>query len=128
MNDKHLLDLAEKAAKNSYAPYSRINIGAALLAGNGKIYLGSNVENSSYGLTICAERSAVINAIASEGVRDFEAMAVYSDSLIPSPCGACAQFIAEFAPELKLVIGSTGKSKVLNISDILPNPFRLSHE
>lgn len=126
MNDACLLSLAQAAAVNSYSPYSKIRIGAALLGENGKVYSGSNIENSSYGLTICAERSAVINAIAAHGVQNFSAIAIYSEDLLPMPCGACAQFISEFVEDIKIIISHDGENKVLSLSKILPSPFQIS--
>jgi len=91
MTDRLLLDEARKAAKKAYAPYSRFKVGAAVLAADGRIFFGCNVENASYGLSMCAERNAVAKAV-SEGARDFEAIAVCADTTGPvTPCGACRQ-------------------------------------
>jgi cytidine deaminase len=98
-----LLAEAEKARRAAYAPYSRFSVGAALLARDGRIYHGCNVENSSFGLSICAERNAVWKAV-SEGVRDFVAVAVTAGPKVAaSPCGACRQVLHEFAPDLWVV-------------------------
>ncbi len=94
---KKLFDLAVKVSENAYAPYSHFHVGAALLCGDGTIVTGVNVENRSYGLTNCAERSAVFSAL-SEGKKDFRAVAIYckdADYPVP-PCGACRQVLSEF--------------------------------
>ena len=94
---------AERARKSAYAPYSNFHVGAALLTADGKVYEGCNVENSSFGLSICAERNAIWKAI-SEGVRDFEAVAVTAGPKHgASPCGACRQVLHEFAPKLWVI-------------------------
>ena len=95
-----LMQQAQQAARSAYAPYSHFRVGAALLCSDGSIIVGCNVENRSFGLTICAERNAVARAIA-EGKRDFAAIAVYcADSVVPvSPCGACRQVLSEFVGE-----------------------------
>lgn len=128
MSDDELISIAEDAAKRAYSPYSEIKIGAALLGGNGKVYTGSNIENSSYGLTICAERSTLINAISTDGIQKYPAIAVYSDDLTPVPCGACAQFISEFEKDIKVIIGHKGNISISSLSKILPSPFNLRHE
>jgi cytidine deaminase len=98
-----LMARAEEARKNAYAPYSRFHVGAALLTADGTVYEGCNIENSSFGLSICAERNAIWKAI-SEGVRDFEAVAVTAGPEHgASPCGACRQVLHEFAPNLWVI-------------------------
>jgi cytidine deaminase len=97
-----LIDLAKKARERAYAPYSKFAVGAALLTKSGRVVTGCNVENLSFGLTICAERAAVFAAIAL-GEKEFEAIAVVADSLTPvTPCGACRQVLAEFADDLPI--------------------------
>ena len=100
MKKNELIDLAEKVAENSYSPYSHFRVGAALLCSNGEVITGVNVENRSFGLTICAERSAITSAIT-KGLTDFQELAIYCpDADYPvSPCGACRQVISEFVPE-----------------------------
>ena len=94
--DQELLTAATAARLAAYAPYSHFQVGAALLAKDGRIFTGCNVENLSYGLTICAERNAIFSAVAA-GVREFEAIAIVADTREPvSPCGACRQVMAEF--------------------------------
>lgn len=100
MNFEPLLSVAWQVRENAHAPYSRFSVGAALLAEDGRIFAGCNVENISFGLTVCAERAAVFAAVAA-GARRFRALAVVSDSREPvSPCGACRQVLAEFCEEL----------------------------
>lgn len=101
--DEVLIEAALKARKQAYAPYSKFAVGAALLSDRGEVFIGCNIENISYGLTICAERVCVSNAVQA-GHQKFTAIAVVSDSKEPVvPCGACRQVLAEFAPELRLV-------------------------
>ncbi len=96
-----LLHQAWAAREKAYAPYSAFAVGAALLAADGRVFCGCNVENLSFGLTICAERAAVCAAVAA-GVREFVAIAVVAESVEPvTPCGACRQVLAEFAPEIE---------------------------
>ncbi len=122
-----LLSEAVKVLKNSYAPYSNIHVASAILSDGGRIYVGVNVENSSYGLTICAERSAV-SAMISGGGRNIVAIAIATDYPEPlMPCGACRQVIAEFS-ENPLIVSystSTGKIYAVRLSDIFPRPFKL---
>jgi cytidine deaminase len=108
MDFEALYRAARLAAQASYSPYSRFRVGAALLCSDGSVVSGANVENRSFGLTICAERSAVVTAISS-GHRDFKALAVCTiDAAYPvSPCGACRQVISEFAsPDMPVVFGN----------------------
>lgn len=128
MKTADLVKAAADVQKNAHAPYSGFKVGAALLAKNGEVFTGCNVENASYGDAICAEKVAVIKAI-SEGVGDFSKMVVFSDAEEPaSPCGSCRQILFEFNPDL-LVIMANSKSKIveMKISDLLPNAFSLGH-
>ena len=102
MTPEELIDLAKQARKQAYVPYSHYKVGAALLGKSGKVYTGCNVENASYGHTVCAERTAVLKAV-SEGEREFEAVAVVTKNG-GSPCGACRQVLSEFAPALIVYI------------------------
>lgn len=122
---KKLISAAKKAKQYSHSPYSRFRVGAALLTSNGKIYTGCNIENSSYGLTICAERTAIFKAI-SEGERKFRAIAVVSDNRdFTPPCGACRQVLMDLAPNIEFVMSNEkDKFKVLNLRDLLPLPFQ----
>lgn len=125
MQDYHdLVKHAAAAAQYSYSPYSRFRVGAALLCRNGDVITGANIENRSFGLTNCAERSAVFSAL-SAGHTDFSALAVYSpdsDGPIP-PCGACRQVISEFVPpDFPIVFsGKSGEIKVVKMEDLLPH-------
>ena len=106
MDDRALLSEAIAARANAYAPYSQFPVGAALLARSGKVYRGVNVENASFGVTVCAERTALFTAIAA-GERAFEAIAVVADTEGPvRPCGACRQALAEFGTDLRIVMGN----------------------
>lgn len=122
-SDRALLAAARKAAKRAYAPYSRFHVGAALLCADGSIVTGCNVENSSYGLAICAERVAIGRAVA-EGRRDFVAIAVVAlgkRGKDVRPCGACRQVMAEFHTNLRVVC----EDQVTTLLDLLPEQFRL---
>ena len=113
--------------KNAYAPYSRFRVGAALITGKGETFLGCNVENASYGMTNCAERSAIFAAVAKSGPRmTIRAVAVVNDQGVPcSPCGACRQVIYEFGPEATVVFqGKEGWTEA-HITELLPEGFRL---
>lgn len=120
-----LIAKARDALKNAYAPYSNFRVGAAVLTKSGRIYTGANVENASYGLTMCAERVAVFKAVT-EGDRDIEAVAIVSDTgeLVP-PCGACRQVIAEFNPNALIIMATADGSKrlVVRLRDLLPMSF-----
>ena len=119
-----LLKEAVKASKNAYAPYSDFKVGAALLSKNGKVFTGCNVENVSFGLSNCAERTAVFKAI-SDGVREFEAIAIYADiEEYISPCGACRQVLMEFNPGMIIICGCRdGSYKTKRLIELLPGAF-----
>ncbi len=124
---EHLLNLALQARAHAHAPYSKFHVGAALEDSSGSIHTGCNVENASYGLTICAERSAVFKAV-SEGARSFRRIAVAadSDSLTP-PCGACRQVLWEMCGDIEVVlINLQGRTESLRLKDLLPRPFEAS--
>ncbi|MFC4076728.1 cytidine deaminase [Salinithrix halophila] len=125
MDQEQLMDEAKKARKRAYVPYSQFKVGAALLSGTGVVYHGCNVENASYGLTNCAERTALFKAI-SEGGKDFQAMAIVADTAEPvSPCGACRQVLAELCPgDMPVYLGNLdGDSVVTAVNDLLPGAF-----
>jgi len=117
-----LLNEAKKAAGFSYSPYSHFRVGCALLAKDGKIYHGTNVENRSFGGTICAERVAITKAV-SEGSKEFSAICVIgldSSELLP-PCGICRQFISEFGTDITVIMANKRmEHKIMNISELLP--------
>lgn len=122
-----LIAAALRAREHAHAPFSRFKVGAAILASDGRIFTGCNVENATYGLTICAERVAVFKAI-SEGATKFDHIAVVAetDSLTP-PCGACRQILWEFCGEAELTLANTaGHSESMTVKDIFPRPFDAS--
>ncbi len=132
MNNQELLVAAHRARNNAYALYSHFKVGAALLAKNGTVYLGCNVENASFGATTCAERSAFASAIA-DGAREFAAIAIvggkeHEPTEACAPCGICRQVIAEFCnPDFRIILENTdGSEKVLTLSELLPYSFSLS--
>ena len=118
-----LLTAARCAAIHSYSPYSGLTVGAAVLAADGTIYSGCNVENASFGLTQCAERNAICQAVA-QGARDFLALAVFAPGMTPiHPCGACRQVLAEFSPEALILCGNdAGQVVECRLSELLPGP------
>jgi cytidine deaminase len=120
---------ARTVQRHAYAPASRFRVGAAVLADDGRVFTGCNVENASYGLTICAERAAVCAAVAA-GVRAIRAVAVASDSLDPArPCGACRQVLAEFGPAMAvLMVGSAQARHSTTLDKLLPEPFTFHRE
>jgi len=119
-----LVAAARLARDGALAPYSTFKVGAALETADGTIVTGCNIENASYGLTICAERVAMFKAL-SEGFRQFTRMAVVADTDEPtSPCGACRQVLWEFGPELEIVLGNLqGETARHRLSALLPEPF-----
>lgn len=122
---ERLIEAARAARTKAYAPYSQYQVGAAVRAASGQIYVGSNVENASYGLTICAERVALVTAVAA-GERQFEALAVAAGDESPGmPCGACRQFMAEWftADVPVVVVSSQGEQKRMTFGELLPQPF-----
>ena len=133
MNNKsrgyhNLVRAAKRAKLKAYAPYSMFRVGAAIKTKNGKVYTGCNIENSSYGLTICAERTAIFKAV-SEGEKKFTAIAVASDDLdFCPPCGACRQVLADLAPNIDLVmIDKRGRERVVTLRALFPFPFGPDH-
>ena len=120
-----LYDIAQTVSRNAYAPYSGFKVGAALLKEDGRVYSGVNIENSSYGATICAERTAFVKAI-SEGEKQFTAIAVYAEGEEAIPCGICRQFMYEFAPEIMVITGtSRDELNVRTLTELLPVGFSL---
>ncbi len=125
---QELVILAVKARENAYVPYSGFHVGAALIADNGKIYTGCNIENASYGATICAERTAITKAI-SDGAKKILAIAVSSDSdKATMPCGICRQFMVEFcASDMPLYLSDrNGRFESYPFDEILPHSFKQS--
>lgn len=127
MDNKKLYELAMKALENSYSPYSNFPVGAALLTKDGNVYLGTNIENASYGLTICAERLAIFKAV-SEGKREFSKIVIVGkDGNGVPPCGACRQVMFEFSPEMEILLYNKKEDTFLiyKVRDILPLGFNL---
>ena len=126
---EELLSRAKEARKNAYSPYSGFSVGAALLSAEGKVYLGCNIENSSFTPTCCAERVAFFRAV-SEGVRDFTAIAVVGDKSPCMPCGACRQVMSEFCSENFEIIyeDECGEARWLTLSELLPYSFKLEEK
>jgi cytidine deaminase len=121
MESSTLIDAAIAARSAAHAPYSNFAVGAALECADGTVFTGCNVENLSFGLTMCAERVAIGAAVAA-GRRDFRCMAVVADTDAPiSPCGACRQVMAEFQPSLKIISANLrGRSEVFSLAELLP--------
>ncbi|MCI8668253.1 MAG: cytidine deaminase [Lachnospiraceae bacterium] len=126
MENEVLITYAKKAMENAYAPYSRFSVGAALLTREGEIFTGCNVENASYGASICAERCAAMKAV-SEGYTSFVKIAVVSDSgEYTYPCGICRQFLAEFMENGSVVLeDKNGKIREYSLAELLPHTFVL---
>ncbi len=128
MKDIELMKLAEAARENAYAPYSRFAVGAALLAADGTVYTGANVENISFGATNCAERTAIFYAVA-QGVRDFTAIAITGAPVGQNPdfcppCGICRQVLAEFcSSDFRVLLGNAEQLTVYRLGDLLPHAF-----
>lgn len=126
MNKKYeeLAEIAKKASKNAYVPYSNFKVGSSVLAGSGKIYYGCNIENASYGATICAERVAIQKAV-SEGEKEIKVIAVYTSDKKTYPCGICRQVMREFTKNKELVILIVSDDGITEhkIDDLLPYSF-----
>jgi cytidine deaminase len=123
---RDLLASAQRARESAYAPYSCFRVGAALRTAQGDVYTGCNVENASYGLTICAERAALFKAV-SEGQREFSALAVAVDGeVLATPCGACRQVLTEFADDLVILLGNaSGTVETHSLKELFPARFKL---
>lgn len=125
-----LLSAAVKARKNAYAPYSSYKVGAAVLTEDGKIFIGSNVENAVYGATVCAERNAVFKAV-NEGYRSIKAVAVVAkpmkDNELVKPCGICRQVLSEFGDDIIILLSDTNATHIekINLKKLFPDPFKL---
>jgi cytidine deaminase len=122
-----LLEAALRARENAHAPFSHFKVGAALEDDGGRIHTGCNVENATYGLTVCAERVAVFKAI-SEGAREFTRLAVAADTqVLTPPCGACRQILWEFCGDIELIlVNLEGRTERFRLKDLFPRPFDAS--
>jgi cytidine deaminase len=127
-DNETLISAARQARENAHAPYSNFRVGAALRAASGRIFGGCNVENATYGLTVCAERIAIFKAI-SEGERGFDAIAVVTDTdRLTPPCGACRQLIWEFCGDVPVILANLkGKTEVIPMRELFPKPFDSSN-
>ena len=124
---KEIIAAAQSVRENAYAPYSKFKVGAAVLTLNGKIYTGCNVENASYGLCNCAERTAIFKAV-SEGERDLVTIAVIADTPSPvAPCGACRQVMIEFGIKQVIMCNLHGEQSVIALEELLPYYFGKKH-
>lgn len=121
---RKLIDVAKSASSKAYCPYSQFRVGAAALGGSGKVFPGCNVENASYGMTICAERSALARAIT-DGETRIEAVVIYTPTPMPTaPCGACRQALNEFGPEMECICVCDGNNLMrMKLSELLPAAF-----
>ena len=120
-----LVAAARAVRERAYAPYSSFRVGSALRAENGAIFLGCNVENASYGATICAERTAILTMVAA-GLRSVESIAVFTDAeTLAMPCGLCRQVISEFQRDAVLIVANPRQHRVLRFAEIFPEPFVL---
>ena len=119
-----LITAAKLARENAHAPYSNFRVGSALRATSGRVFGGCNVENATYGLTVCAERVAIFKAI-SEGERGFDAISVVTDAdTLTPPCGACRQLIWEFCGDVPVILSNLkGQTQILQMRDLFPKPF-----
>jgi len=119
-----LIEAAKQVRENAHAPFSNFRVGAAVRASSGRIFGGCNIENSTYGLTLCAERVAIFKAI-SEGERGFDAIAIVTDTdTLTPPCGACRQIIWEFCGDIPVTLSNLkDKSETLQMRDLFPRPF-----
>lgn len=126
MTDKELYLMAKEVLSHAYAPYSGFKVGAALLSKTGQVFTGVNVENASFGATVCAERTAFLKAV-SEGRREFATIAVAcSQGQAALPCGICLQFMYEFTDDLRIIVGpDEDHLRSVNIRDLLPEGFRM---
>jgi cytidine deaminase len=124
MTDRELVSIAASARDNAYAPYSKFKVGAALLCADGRVFPGCNVENGATPVSICAERTALVTAVAN-GARSFEAIAVIgSGDFVCTPCGICRQALFEFSSDLRVICaGANGTYEVYALCELLPHAF-----
>ncbi|WP_041077154.1 cytidine deaminase [Thermotoga caldifontis] len=125
MSEKELIEKAIEAMRRAYAPYSNFKVGAALLTKSGKVFVGCNVENASFGLSVCAERVAMFTAVAA-GETQFEKLVVVANASSPvSPCGACRQVMSEFGDFEVILANTNGDTVKTRVSELLPYAFKL---
>lgn len=124
-NNKQLLEMAAEVAQNAYVPYSKFKVGACVLYEDGNLYKGCNVENASYGLSLCAERNAISSAVALGQKGKIKAIAIFSpNTTMCTPCGACRQWIAEFSKDANIILEGKDKEPVsYTIAELLPHSF-----
>jgi cytidine deaminase len=123
-----LVRIAKQVSKRAYAPYSGFSVGVVLRTEEGKVFEGANVENGSYSLTLCAERVAMASAVA-QGHRNFDLLVLYTPTKTPTfPCGACRQFMAEFHPDLPILLVFDGGRFKTNLASLFPQPFHFDEE
>lgn len=122
VSDEALLSMARQTMERSYSPYSGYPVGAALLCADGRVYQGCNIENASFGLTNCAERTAVFKAV-SEGAKEFTTIAIAAKGSAPWPCGACRQVLNEFAPDIRVLVTWDGQTDEATLPQLLPHGF-----
>lgn len=123
--NRQLYEMALKAKEYAYSPYSNFKVGAAVLTSDGMVFLGNNIENASYGATICAERVAIFKAV-SEAKKNIVKLAIASDTNdLTYPCGICRQVISEFMPDGEIILGNESEIKVYRVSELLPHTFEL---
>jgi cytidine deaminase len=130
LTDRELFIQAQDAMQYAYAPYSRYSVGAAVLTGTGEIFRGANIENASYGATLCAERVAISSAVFAGHKDDLIAIAICASSgEAVYPCGICRQFLFEFGADIRVITGKTVEAlEIFPISELLPNGFRLENK
>ena len=123
---KELIKLALNTSEKAYAPYSNFKVGAVCVTKNKNLYTGCNIENASYSLCCCAERTAIFNAV-SKGEKDIEIIVVANKTKLPYPCGACLQVMAEFNLDMKVIVAkSEDEYKIFSLRELLPNSFKLN--
>lgn len=122
--DEDLVKVAALARQRAHAPYSKYRVGAAIRTARNKVHAGANVENASYGLTMCAERTAVFAAVNAGDTRLDAIAIVIDDERLPTPCGACRQVLAEFSPAMRVILATTGGlRRTTTLAELLPEPF-----
>ncbi|WP_420811494.1 cytidine deaminase [Natranaerobius trueperi] len=122
---KYMIDLAEQGKDNAYVPYSKYPVGASIMTGDGEYFNGCNVENASFGLTNCAERTAIFKAVSESKKTNIKLLAVIADSEnFASPCGACRQVIMEFGQDAQIILANKSKEyRIVSSEDLLPGAF-----